>query len=785
MAEPRVDIPVDTSAVRFRASQQAILNYKSGLMGVAAVPGAGKTFTLAHLAAKLIRQISRRKDAENYEVLIVTLTNTGVNSFKSRLGGILAQERLLLPYSGYRVRTLHGLASDILRERPALAGLPDDFIIIDEQEADKIRRNLVAGWWRANGNTFIESYVGERYQDKTRRDMDENEKLRNFAADLAGRFISLAKDREYTPEMVRDALVNGGLDLPLARFGLEIYEAYQKTLTARSGVDFPDLSRRAIGALRADKTYLKRLQKRWPFILEDEAQDSSKLQEEILRLLSDGKNWVRVGDPNQSINNTFTTSNPDFLKAFLADEKVATYKLDEAGRSARPIIDLANELVRWTVSDHPTEALQNALTYQRILPTLPNDPVPNPPADEAKIYIAYEPGKEPDTDAELTQVVGSLRRWLPAHPEETVAVLVPENERGFRFVERFRQEGIPYEELLSSTTTTRAAAEQIYTVLAFLARPIGLTKAVTIRLSTVYQKVWWPLHLGLREGTPDTWLPDVIKKLDAAEHTEGLLWPDPAAIGGDGADDSDPAEIDQTGSAIFAALGAIDPLLAEDVHAFIDRVRRWLEALILPIDQLILIVNQDLFTEPMDIAIGYKFAAALRSAGYQNPHWRLPDFVAELKAISENERRFFGLDTVETGYRPAPGRVTVATMHQAKGLEWDRVYMTGASNYTFPSAQPGDRYQDERYIIRDGLNLKAEIAQQLACLVDHRGYLEGDATAKARIDFSAERMRLFYVAITRARKELSIMWNIGRYKENRPALAMVALQQATPQAHRG
>ncbi|NIP85784.1 MAG: UvrD-helicase domain-containing protein, partial [Planctomycetales bacterium] len=57
----------------------------------------------------------------------------------------------------------------------------------------------------------------------------------------------------------------------------------------------------------------------WPYILEDEAQDSSRLQEEILRKLAGkGGNWVRVGDPNQAIFETFTTADPKYLRDFMA-----------------------------------------------------------------------------------------------------------------------------------------------------------------------------------------------------------------------------------------------------------------------------------------------------------------------------------------------------------------------------------------------------------------------------------------------------------------------------------
>ena len=69
--------------------------------------------------------------------------------------------------------------------------------------------------------------------------------------------------------------------------GLAIYTDYQRALSYRGAVDYDDLIRLALEALQLDGEYLKRLQARWPFILEDEAQDSSRLQEKILRLLTE------------------------------------------------------------------------------------------------------------------------------------------------------------------------------------------------------------------------------------------------------------------------------------------------------------------------------------------------------------------------------------------------------------------------------------------------------------------------------------------------------------------
>ena len=63
-----------------------------------------------------------------------------------------------MPHLGYRVRTLHGLAHDIVREKPAVVGLETRFSIIDEREAGFIRKEAVAAWLNANPY-FLDDYL--------------------------------------------------------------------------------------------------------------------------------------------------------------------------------------------------------------------------------------------------------------------------------------------------------------------------------------------------------------------------------------------------------------------------------------------------------------------------------------------------------------------------------------------------------------------------------------------------------------------------------------------------
>ncbi len=144
------------------------------------------------------------------------------------------------------------------------------------------------------------------------------------------------------------------------------------------------------------------------------------------------------------------------------------------------------------------------------------------------------------------------------------------------------------------------------------------------------------------------------------------------------------------------------------------------------------------------------------------------------KGFSDDDLRFDPDDPANRG------RVVIITMHKAKGMEWDRVYLMSLNNYDFPSDQSGDSFYAEKWFIRDNLDMVAESLAQLETVMSNdesAWYTEKQATAKSRLDYSAERLRLLYVGITRARRELILTWNYGRRQgDNHAALPFDSLR---------
>ncbi len=731
-----------------RPPQQEILDYTGGRYGVSAVPGSGKTHTLSALAARLIIE---NRLADDQEVLIVTLVNSAVENFSSRVEKFLAPYQLV-PGFGYRVRTLHGLAHDIVRERPDLVGLSTQFQIIDERDSDSILRDAAVAWLRANP-TFYQNFIDPDI-DHNRLQSVVSQQWPELMVSLARSFISQAKDLQAPPALIRQALSHLAAPPLLLQMGLEIFEDYQRALNYRSGVDFNDLIRLALQALETDPDYLARLSRRWPYVLEDEAQDSSRLQERILSLLTRGTgNWVRVGDPNQAIYETFTTANPRFLIDFRDRPDVTKKDLPHSGRSTLSIIRLANYLSEWVQTEHPVESLRDALNEPYIQSTPPGDPQPNPPDNSRSIYLSrlkWTP------EEEVKNIVSSIRRWLPEHPNHTLAVLVPRNERGAEVVAECRKYGIEPIELLRSSISTRQTASILSSALVHLADPTSSHK-----LSALF------LQIFSREGeNPQSQEQTLVlaRSIRQMRFTEDFIWPRP----------------DRNWLAGFNPEPIDEESLAR-LETFRGLIRDWQSAVLLPIDQLLLTLSQTLFSHPADLALAHKLALAMEQDAQRHPDWNLHEFVIELDRIARNERKFMGFTEEDTGFDPDkhPGKVVVATIHKAKGLEWDRVFLLSANNYDFPSLENYESWISEKWFIRNHLNLEAEAIAQLKALMSGDPsalhFEEGEASLQARLDYAAERLRLLYVGITRARQELVITWNTGRKGSCLPSTPLLIL----------
>lgn len=753
--------PLEERDFQLRPAQEAILAYERGRLAVSAVPGSGKTFTLSLLAAQLIAD-GRIDPTGNQQVLVVTYLNASVDTFKARIRQRL-YEMGLPANRGFDVRTLHSLALEIVRVAESGLGGDAEPVVLDEGQSNNFLIRAVDGW--------IEDHPGVWYAFLEDDSPQLRARWRDVTERTARAFIRTAKNERYDPgailrrlnsedfALATDDELQGSIQQsPLLQMMAGIYARYQSILDRQGALDFDDLIWRAADLLENRPDLAAELRQRWPYVLEDEAQDSVPLQEILLTALTgpDG-NWVRVGDPNQAITSTFTAAHPRFFNAFSDRDDVVSLPLPNSGRCAPLILGAANTLLDWVIDNHPVpEVREYTFRRQHILPTPPGDSQPNPPDSEAEIRIKVYKHRE---DEELPKIAQLAVQYARQRPDHTVAILVPTNQIGYTIADYLDELDADYDNLLRGGTREREIAAAMKAILAVLADPLD-TRALVDAHASLYE-LEHPAAVGPHEE-----LEHLHTILRSVHRPELLLFPT--------------ADADRE-----LALPA--GIATEDEVTYIDRFAHFIRRLFalrpLPIDDLALALGDELFARGEvhegDLAIAYQIASVLRAWREMHPEWRLPELVQELGDVATGRRTLPLARPGDYGYEPQPGRITLTTQHSAKGLEWQAVYLVGIDGFWIPSNLESAFLGVHDFL---GGDPTAEANAQLHYLMqgDAGLYPGRTATDSAHIDTISERLRLLYVGVTRARRFLHLSRSratrhYNRERDAEPATVMGVL----------
>ncbi|BDG59118.1 ATP-dependent helicase [Caldinitratiruptor microaerophilus] len=710
-----------------RPDQAAVLGYEGGYLAVSAVPGAGKTHVLARLAANLI---ASGRPAPG-QVLVVTYTNAAVGNFRARIGRFLTELRLP-PGEGYDVRTLHSLALAIVRERPERLGVPDPPPVLGDMQRDRLVARITRQWLRHHAarceGVFREDL---RPQVRARAEEDWEKALRRVFAAMFSRFKAQGLEPAEADRLTR-SLPAGSL----VRWAAEAYHLYERELAGQNLLDYDDLVRGARALLAEDPDLARRLRRRWTFILEDEAQDSTPAQEAILEALAGpGGNLVRVGDPNQAIMGTFTAADPNGFRRFCARSDVRHRTLVHAGRSSVQVIAAANRLVAWATEEAPDPAARSALVRQEIRPVPPGDPQPNPAAAPRGLQIV----ESRTLDDELRRLARWAARGVREAPGETLAVLLPTNELVQAFARRVREEGVRAVELRRAEPEDGDVLDRLTPVVEFLARPDD-----PALLGPALAALAGPAAVA-PAAPPDLRPEELFFPLESPRPLHDLR-----AFYGDA------AEVLRPAAERLRALLADPP----------GRPDAWLLA-----------AARALGLEGADAAAAHLLAARAAVWLEERPLAGPGDVARWLRESGEELRRLVAPLRDRRGFAAEPGVVYAVTAHSAKGLEWDAVAVACVTEHHYPATV--DAASRERWYLREGF------ADPEAAALAGWQALTGDAPAggsrTGREEFVAERLRLLYVAITRARRRLVLSYHTtrrqgGRDVPVRPSPALEALR---------
>ncbi|MFM6407490.1 MAG: UvrD-helicase domain-containing protein, partial [Microcystis sp.] len=302
---------------QLRAGQQELADWQGGKMAISAVPGAGKSHSLAVAAAMVI---AREQLHAKKQLIIVTYTRSAAASIKAKIKQRL--QDLQLSAQGFSVQTLHGLALQLARRYPELSALDlESSTLVIPTPSHRIIRNSVEKWLIADPIRYQKLLEGVEF------DGEETERLRRQSVlrteilpSLAYAAIHELKSSGLSPQQVWELSHYTDDNYQILAMASGLYQQYEILMRQKNYIDYDDM---ILGALRVleEEKIRRQWQKSVFGVFEDEAQDSSPLQEKLITILAknnDGEipNLIRVGDPNQAINSTFTPADPVYFNWF-------------------------------------------------------------------------------------------------------------------------------------------------------------------------------------------------------------------------------------------------------------------------------------------------------------------------------------------------------------------------------------------------------------------------------------------------------------------------------------
>ena len=243
-------------------AQRAAVEALDGPVLMLAGAGTGKTKALT---ARIVHLLTTGRARPN-EILAVTFTNKAAREMKERVGRMLGETVEGMPWMG----TFHSISVKILRRHAELAGLKSNFTILDADDQLRLLKQVIAA-----------------------ADIDE----KRWPARLLAGLIDGWKNRALTPARVPSAEAGA-----YNNRGTELYAQYQDRLRSLNAVDFGDLLLHVVTIFQAHPDVLAQYQRWFRYILVDEYQDTNVAQYLWLRLLAQAHhNICCVGDDDQSI----------------------------------------------------------------------------------------------------------------------------------------------------------------------------------------------------------------------------------------------------------------------------------------------------------------------------------------------------------------------------------------------------------------------------------------------------------------------------------------------------
>jgi len=675
--------------------QREAIEHVHGPVLVVAGAGTGKTSVLVHRVARLVESGHARPD----EILALTYTKNAAIEMRDRVRALLGQ--------GVQAATFHDFCYELLKRAD------QDFGVLDDVDL-----------W---------IYLRRRLRELHLQYFVRAANVSQFLSDLLS-FLSRCHDELVTPEKYSQYVSQLELgELPIPRVAksknqlddsevlgrcreiARVFETVERWLTEDGFGAFSHMITRAYALLQSNSTVLAEERSKARFILVDEFQDANFAQVKILAALAGNEaNLFAVGDPDQAIYRFRGASSAAFelfYRHFPAARRVV---LQKNRRSTTPILRCAFALIdknppvfarnRGGALDYRREPLQSAREEEA---TRQGTTLPSPPV--VAVSFAVKEAEGPDVASVIAEVQRKLRcKW------KDFAVLYRSHFHRDDVIRELAEADIPFaiENLDVSDAPEMRDLLACLRAVSPVADDVSLFRAAALPQFNVDPVALRSAMQGLAKdgrdrqgGSAPASLASVLDRVPGGSLVLEV--------------------IRETREEIKRGAGKGGDALGEASGS----------------DALAIVVQRFQFDRRSQvIRAAFDFVAAWQGKAVNQPAGlnRLMEYLGYFREAG-------GVIPMTTD--PAADAVRLMTVHLAKGLEFQHVFILRANSGSFPASY------------RESL---VEFPNELR---DPDSAAEGDD----RTLYPQEERRLFYVAMTRARDSLHIYAKQGIGKDKTPA----------------
>ncbi|MCA0308684.1 MAG: DNA helicase PcrA [Actinobacteria bacterium] len=605
--------------------QRAAVVHAGSPVLVVAGAGSGKTRVLTRRIAHLVSQRSVHPGS----ILAITFTNKAAAEMRHRVVELVGNRAKLM-----WVSTFHSACVRILRSDVSRFGLSRTFSIYDDTDAKRLMTLVL-------------------------RDLDLDPKRYPVRAVL--NWVSTCKNELVDHESARSRAAEGSTEETYA----EAYAEYQRRLKAANALDFDDLIMTTVHLLQAFPDLREQYRRRFRHVLVDEYQDTNHAQYALVRELC-GTHPTAAGDGDGP-----EVEPPELMVVGDSDQSIYAFR----GATIRNILDFESDFpgARTIVLEQNYRSTQNILNAANAVITRnPNRPEKRLWSDsgDGELLVGYVADTEHDEAQFVADEIDRLTDAGTSRPGE-VAVFYRTNAQSRAFEEVFIRVGLPYRVVGGVRFYER---REIRDAIAYLRAIANRDDDVSVRrVLNVPKRGIGDRAEAMIEAFAASEQLSFGAALDRAREANGLATRSLNQIEG------------------FAALLAgyrqkvADGVPADEILAGILKDSGYLDEL-------------SHSTDPQDesrlenlvelVSVAGEFVAAAHAvdlpadeselaAGAPEPDDSLPAFLERIALVADS-------DQIPDNDPDAAGVVTLMTLHTAKGLEFNTVFLTGFEDGIFP-----------------------------------------------------------------------------------------------------